>query len=98
MMKYEKELLSGIYLIIISIFMPWQGIIGYYKIHGGKGGVEARIEETIIGHEYIAGWAILICSLILLVLTFIKKTPALKDRLVAANYFFYFLNHCFIYY
>ncbi|MBV1756556.1 MAG: hypothetical protein KMY55_01810 [Dethiosulfatibacter sp.] len=79
--KNEKNMLIGIFLIVVGIFMPWHGVREYFM--GGS----SRIVPAITGYNLIPGWVMFILSIIMTVLILIPKSGIGNERVMVAQKF-----------
>ena len=79
--KNEKNMLVGIFLVMIGIFMPWHGLREYFV--GGS----SRIVPAISGYLVITGWVMFVFLIIMTVLTIIPKSGLNFDRVIIAQKF-----------
>lgn len=83
----EKMILLGALLIIVSVFLPWQMVVGNAGavIPGLTGGTGSN--ALLYGYQMTAGWAVLVAAMIVALLVLIPFN-VLGERLKAAQYFF----------
>lgn len=83
----EKLILLGALLIIVSVFLPWQTVVGNSGalIPGLTGG--AGNSALLYGFQGIPGWAALVTAMIVALLVLIPFSVA-SERIKAAQYFF----------
>jgi hypothetical protein len=79
--KNEKNMLIGIFLVIMGIFMPWHGLREYFM--GGA----SRVVPTISGYVLVTGWVMFALLAIMTLFVFIPKSERIMERIIIAQKF-----------
>ncbi|HAE41614.1 MAG TPA: hypothetical protein DCG34_01680 [Clostridiales bacterium] len=81
MNKNEKNMLIGIFLVIIGIFMPWHGAREYF-MDGSS-----LVVPTISGYVLVTGWVMFALSIVMTVFNLIPKSELSYERIIVAQKF-----------
>lgn len=81
MNKNEKNMLIGIFLVIIGIFMPWHGAREYF-MDGSS-----LVVPTSSGYVLVTGWVMFALSIVMTVFNLIPKSELSYERVIVAQKF-----------
>lgn len=86
---HDKRILTGAFLVIVGVFLPWHSFQYHYHVPGALGSlIEQMSFGSVPGYLTVPGLATLVSALVAAVLVMIPRRPENAGRTMTAVGFF----------